>query len=458
MRLAFIICLCLLPCSTHAALIISEVAWMGSTISANHEWIELQNTSGAAVDVTGWILSDGANLSIPLSGTIAGNEYVVVERTSDDSAAGTAFLIYTGALVNTGATLTLKRSDGGLEDQVGGDSDWKNIGGDNVTKETAQYTTAGWVTGKGTPGARNSGAIKDNTGTTSTTTTNNSTNSKGSNSKETVRLILPGVSLALDIDGQTVGYVNQAIDFSVGAKGIGKTLVGSLSYEWNFGEGNRAFGEKTTHIFAYPGKYVVRVYGSYMRQEQVARHEITILPVALSLTTSNRGDVQISNDSPYELDISGYKIEGKKSFVFPAYSVLLPNQTITIPQKLVGSPYARIKDTTGAVISTRVSPFVTEQKEVVVSESLTAYLVPQTKLSQLDSVELPQGEVSKNYVLLATSSPTEIEGERFVATAYAAASSSKPIPSNAWPYIGLIGVIIIGLFGTAQKLMRNQTG
>jgi len=112
----------LLPYSAQAAVSISEVAWMGSSASANHEWIELHN-DGSAQDVSGWTLSDGVNLSIDLTGTISQNSYAVLERTSEDSAPGTAFLVYTGALVNTGATLRLTRSDGSLVDQVSGGTD-----------------------------------------------------------------------------------------------------------------------------------------------------------------------------------------------------------------------------------------------------------------------------------------------------------------------------------------------
>ena len=119
-----------LPSYAFGAVTINEVSWMGGTDSANHEWIELFNDSGSSVDVSGWELSDGMNLSIDLTGTIGANDYAVLERSSDASAPGTAFLIYTGALVNTGATLKLRRDDGGLEDQVAGGEDWKQVGGD----------------------------------------------------------------------------------------------------------------------------------------------------------------------------------------------------------------------------------------------------------------------------------------------------------------------------------------
>ena len=137
---------------TYAAVTINEIAWMGNETSANDEWIELFNDGGSSVDVTGWVLRDGMNLEIVLTGAIGAGQYAVLERTDDDSAPGGAFLIYTGALTNTGATLVLARDDGGIEDQVSGGENWENIGGDNVTKETAQYTSSGWTTGAATPG------------------------------------------------------------------------------------------------------------------------------------------------------------------------------------------------------------------------------------------------------------------------------------------------------------------
>ncbi|MCA9360208.1 hypothetical protein KC850_04225, partial [Candidatus Kaiserbacteria bacterium] len=58
----FGLCWLLFPYSVNAAVYISEVAWMGSDSSANHEWIELHN-DGDAVSVADWVLTDGANLS-----------------------------------------------------------------------------------------------------------------------------------------------------------------------------------------------------------------------------------------------------------------------------------------------------------------------------------------------------------------------------------------------------------
>jgi hypothetical protein len=332
----------MLPTWAQAAVTFSEVAWMGAAESANHEWIELHN-DGSEVDVTGWSISDGMNLNIALVGVIPAGAYVVLERTSDDSVSGSAFLIYTGALVNTGATLSIARADGSTEDQVSGGENWQSIGGDNVTKETAQYTSGGWVTAAATPGravttAEVEVAAADDINKENNTapTPTSASPSKRSSSDETVILTLPDVTLQLEIKAQRVGYVHQVIKLSVEPSGVGDTLIDSLQYEWNFGDGMVGSGQKTVHVYDYPGTYIVTVYGGYKRQEQVARHEITILPITISLTVNSVGDIQVNNDSPYEIDLSGYKLQANGEFIFPPRTIMLPNQTITIPRKKIG--------------------------------------------------------------------------------------------------------------------------
>ena len=467
MRFVLLVLMFVIPSVTHAAITISEVAWMGSSASANHEWIELHNTGGSSVDVSGWIFTDGMNLSISLTGTIAAGEFAVLERSSDASAAGGAFLIYTGALVNTGATLKLTRSDGGLEDQVAGGTDWKNIGGDNVTKETAQHTSGGWVTGAGTPGMANSGTavviVEEEEEETEEETEveeeedleekNNSTRS--SSSGETVRLLIKDSTLAVAVDAQKIGYINQDITFTAKPDNIGRSLEASLIYHWNFGDGSIGYGKEITHVYDYPGTYVVTLYTSYKNQKQLTRHEITILPVAMTLTRNHFGDVQINNDSPYEIDISGYALEGKKSFMFPDYSVLLPNQTITIPTHKVGGTQQWIKDTVGNIVTAGFSTITnTAQgakkevpKEELISMPFVAPVVP-----------VVAAATSSNTFGFATAQAAEATNTLPVAIPQELSSTATPIQTkdNPWPYIGLIVIMTLGLIGTALKVTRNQ--
>jgi hypothetical protein len=131
--------------TTQPPLIINEIAWMGDTASANHEWIELYNPGSQSVDLSGWRLAatDGSP-SINLSGLIVSHGFFLLERTDDNSASGvSADQIYTGALGNSGEHLILYDSVGKTQNEIDCASGW--VAGDNTTKQTMQRTeNGGW--------------------------------------------------------------------------------------------------------------------------------------------------------------------------------------------------------------------------------------------------------------------------------------------------------------------------
>jgi hypothetical protein len=461
MRFWFITLFIFIPTPSLAAVLINEVAWMGSAASANHEWIELHNT-GEAVNVDGWILSDGMNLSITLVGNIPANSYAVLERTSDESVTGPAFLIYTGAIINTGATLVLKRSDGGIEDQVAGGENWQSIGGDNVTKETAQFTTSGWITAAATPGRVNQtigsqpAPVPTPTPTPSPSNENNpptnqsQTTSNKSNSSETVRFILPANSLKLTVDAQTKGFVNQEIFFAAEPIGIGRNLAHSVVYRWNFGDGTVGFGKSPTHHYTFPGTYVVTIFATVGTQEHLSRHEITILPITLSVTKNAQGDIQVNNDSPYEIDISGYTVSGTDDFVFPPYSIMLPNQTITLPKQKVARGNStiipKLMDSLSQIIPIKKAPSASLAAASIQTNDdtiLTPLARPQVNISQSTAAPArPFGFATTTVTApVTTIPPVSIESppvEPLVITP--PASTTKPAPR--WPYLAFIALLL----------------
>ena len=123
-----------------ASVVISEIAWMGTTESANDEWIELCNVSGLAVDLTGWsLVAEDGTPSISLSGSAAGNSSFLLERTDDSSApTASADSIYTGGLSNSGEVLTLLNGAGETIDSVNA---WH--AGENDTKQTMERVDLG---------------------------------------------------------------------------------------------------------------------------------------------------------------------------------------------------------------------------------------------------------------------------------------------------------------------------
>ncbi|MCR4286317.1 MAG: lamin tail domain-containing protein [Candidatus Kaiserbacteria bacterium] len=368
------------PVISHASVLISEVAWMGTDEDANNEWIELYNLSGTEADLTGWILTDGDSLSVTLAGTITPHGVAVLERTDDDTIPGTALMTYTGALSNTGGTLTLRNAEGGISDQaVGGDS-WSGIGGSNtVPKKTAQRTRTGaWVTGAPTPYADNvqedvpvvEDETTDEVVTETETTVTRSSNSGGGSSskKKSEQKESNKPELTLSVRAPKIVYVNQEVQFEVTPSGIGETLMKSLVYAWNFGDTYTAGTRKTSHTFAYPGEYVVVVDAVFAKQQALARHEVTVLPVLLELGRTPQGDVQLRNTAKHEVDLGGFVVHGSKSFTFPKYTFIKAGGVLIVPKDRVGAYASNI-----ALLDTQ---------KVVVASYGQKVSVPQTYLTQ----------------------------------------------------------------------------
>jgi hypothetical protein len=333
------------PWCSHAAVLINEIAWMGSGDDANNEWLELYNSGSASISLDGWVLTDGNTLDIPLVGTLGAGNYAVLERTDDGSAPGAAFLVYTGALGNDGRTLVLMRADGSIEDQVIGGENWEAVGGDNATKDTAQRTGSGWVTARPTPGVTNTTSKTPAPVTTSSSNVSSGT-AKPSlktavptrRSQEVIEMQVSDSTLALSLIAPTVVYVNQPITFVVEPRDVGSTIEASLRYTWNFGDATESSGQKTvTHTYAYPGEYVVVAHAAYAQHEAFSRQVVTVLPVMLTLGRAENGDILIANESPYELDLSKFMLRGDHDLVFPEHTILLEAGTLRIARERVES-------------------------------------------------------------------------------------------------------------------------
>ena len=144
----------------------NEIAWMGTTASANDEWLELYNTTNSPITLDGWALkASNGTPNITLTGTIPANGFYLLERTNDDTIPGIlADKIYTGALENSGENLKLYDNLNNLVDEVNCSGGW--FAGDNKTKQTMERAgSADWQTSEnpgGTPKSQNSAGVEKN--------------------------------------------------------------------------------------------------------------------------------------------------------------------------------------------------------------------------------------------------------------------------------------------------------
>jgi len=102
------------------SVVINEAAWAGTQADANDEWIELWNPGGADIDLSGWILTDGGDVSITLAGSISPGAFFILERGGEDTLSDiSANQLYTGGLSNSGEELMLIDPAGGVVDIAG---------------------------------------------------------------------------------------------------------------------------------------------------------------------------------------------------------------------------------------------------------------------------------------------------------------------------------------------------
>jgi hypothetical protein len=137
--------------------VINEIAWGGTDVSANDEWIELYNNTGSNIDLSSWSLNaiDGTP-SIALSGVIPAGGYFLLERTDDTTVSDiTADIIYTGAMEDGGEVLELRDDLNNLIDTANiSDNAWPGgDGGTNASMERvdsiAADSDANWGTNDG---------------------------------------------------------------------------------------------------------------------------------------------------------------------------------------------------------------------------------------------------------------------------------------------------------------------
>lgn len=359
---------------TEAAVVVNEIAWMGTETSANHEWIELYNSGDAAVNLEGWHLeAEDGSPTVALLGTIAAKDYFLLERTSDESVPGTtADHIYTGSLGNAGETLILSDANGSVIDRVRGGENWE-LGGDNETKATLQRASSGWVTAEATPGrvnATQSQVVSEEQSSTETTTSSQTkrvTNTLRTGSHEE-RIQLhdedPALSLTLILPDTLERNVPHT--FSVRAYDEdGDRLSAGVSYQWNFGDGTTAKGSEVRHVYRYSGSYVVTVESKTVRFREelkaLAQAAVTVDEPSVSIVSVTADSVVLKNDKDARVEISGWHVTiGDKVETLPPHTYLLPDTTTTIVRRTKGlSERLALYSPTGYQVWSKETPAVT---------------------------------------------------------------------------------------------------
>jgi len=329
-----------LPVSASADVFFSEIAWMGDTVSANNEWIEIYNDGSSSVGLSSWriVASDGTP-DFYLSGSIGARSYKVFYRSGGD---------YTGALSNSGETLSLKDSSGQTVDSVTSGSNWSSIGGDNNTKETAQYNGSNWFTASPTPGLGN---IPHTNTSEESLESNEETNliSSSNETKITANIVASAkravVGMPVRFDGHEDAEGSESVS----------------GYNWNFGDGTTGRGLIIHHTYTQPGSYVVFLNYSVKGKKESDSFTVVVLDSVLTISAVNsgpRGFVEINNNSDISADVSGWLLRNSiDRFIFPDGSYVAPNSKLRVDTKVLsleGMSHLDLVDKAGNVAASYV--------------------------------------------------------------------------------------------------------
>ena len=330
---------------------INEIAWMGNSDNPNAEWIELYNDSGDTVTLGGYALTSSTGApTIALTGSITPGGFYLLTRTSTSIIPGvTGDQSYTGALSNTGATLTLSQGSV-VVDTVEGGSNWQNVGGSNTTKETAQRVSSGWVTAPGTPKATNATADVEEdeeeeveepeeevaTTTPAVTIGGSSTNS-GVGSFSFPRLYLQTGGSRVVVAQADTPYTAFVFDEDGRSRSAAKVV-------WTFGDGMRRVGQTVHHAYEAPGEYLVVARATHKDISAIRTFTVRAESADVSIGSVSEESIEIVNGRSELLDLSRWQllVEGKR-FTIPDDTAILPKGKSlfsTRVTKLVGSSAA----------------------------------------------------------------------------------------------------------------------
>jgi hypothetical protein len=314
-----------------AQVVISEI----QILPTNERFVELQNTSGSDVDLTGWYIqrktATGKNFNSLVTKTdfegkaIAAGEYFLISR----GALADSDIIKEKLTLTESNTLRIRNSSGEDVDQV----EFGSI----KEGESYQRTSSGnWIVAIPTPNSINLEEGPPNNGNRQKTFNNNVVSPNS-----------PSVVAADDswpVEQQIFARIKNAPHTAVAGADVlfeGETLgfakkpLKGARYLWTFGDGGTKEGKKILYNYNYPGKYVVILNASSGKYSASDRVILEIIPADIlisSVGTDTDSFIEVYNKTKYELDLSWWRLRaGSKFFTIPKNTIILPKSKIIFP-------------------------------------------------------------------------------------------------------------------------------
>lgn len=361
----------LTPYGVRAAVSITEIMYDLEGSDTDREWVEIFNSGGDAVQLTGWKLHEAdTNHSLTVvsgSASLSAGGYAVIVDNAEKFLAdwpGFSSVLFDSSfsLSNTGETLVLKDPSLVALDTVTYQSTTGAAGDGN----SLQLVSGSWGAGVPTPGAANrlspppAGGGAGATSTPPANTSGSSSSSSGS-SAPAGGGVTP--SLTVSISAPSAALAGAPVELRGSVYGLEGKRIPNARLQWNFGDGGIGNGETVLHTYHVPGRYVVILDASSGEYAGSERHIVEVVPPEISFLEVRGGAdgfVRIKNDGSVELDLSGWILRsGGGEFIFLPHSIILGNSTGAFSATMVGFPFdlsdTRLYFPTG-VEATRYAP------------------------------------------------------------------------------------------------------
>lgn len=299
-------------------------------------FVELYNSSEASVDLTGWYIQRKTETGSTFSSfvtstvlegkTIPSHNYFLISRGGIQG----SHVVVDGMTLTNSNTLRMRNAQGEDVDQVA-------LGVVDEGKSYQRNSAGSWSVSTPTPGSAN--------------TSSQESISSPSGSQEVSTNTTTGVATPSDLFTPTMyaritvrsgSITSGAPTVFIGEAVLGnKKYVDNASYRWSFGDGETGFGKEVSHVFRYPGEYLVYLEASMSGggDPVTARTRVTVVPANLRITTKedNSRTVAISNDGAQEVDLSSWVLEsGYRRFTIPPHTMILAKGTITLAPEVTG--------------------------------------------------------------------------------------------------------------------------
>lgn len=378
MRWIILLFLFLFARMVSAQVVISEIMYDPKGADTGHEWIEVWNSGGSAVDLLkSKFVEGGSSHGLTTEkgdGTLAPNAYAIIADNagiflSDHSGFLGIVLDSSFSLKNGGETIAFKMPDGTVSDTVVYASDM----GATEDGKSLQKMGGTWKGGVPTPGV---GVSADTfVAGSNISSSNSSANTFVNTSVANTSTFPVEPQIIADAGASTRTVVTGApVTFSGKVFGLKKEPIENARMVWSFGDGGSSEGQSVLHTYYYPGEYVVVLDASSGYYSASDRVRVTVVKPELILRTGGdalRSFVAIENLGSDEIDLSLWLVGvGNSAFVLPKNTLVGARKTLTLPSEVtrLSTPdgsVAELRYPNGtAVISLKEKPMILKETSV----------------------------------------------------------------------------------------------